>query len=899
MGYKTTYSTRYKNSTMKHNVPLYQFANVDGSELSAKPNASFRKSLKHAKRNKTSDLIEKPHKCHVCCKSFGKKFELSRHLVVHTKERRFNCEKCGKKFSQRSSLSQHVQMHNEEEALRHKCTLCGASFSQAGNLRRHVTLLHPTDVASRTVFRCPHCTCVFNSVQPLQVHMRKRHQYDSSASQSPKSKNESFPVVVENLKQQEAVTSESQQNIRNRRRLVCCSICGKAFGKCSDLLRHYRVHSGNRPFSCNRCHKNFAWKSSLKLHSEKHIREENAYNYNECSRCHLCMKQLSSTTSLRRHIKLHARSSERCATCSQLCVPQENSEVSEMNEIENEAQQLISDGNDLAVQLFGDADLQTTDVMQKGHHQSQLGNECVFDEFGMIANAYPSLVEQPSSSAVINEPRCPVCLFTFHSETALCSHLANMNIDPAHEFAVLICSICEKSFTGSTQLSEHLRTVHMKDLQLEHVQAAETVKPPAVNVTAVSDEKKHKCGVCGRAFKKPSDLQRHTRIHTGEKPFVCGVCDRAFRVKSTLYQHMKVHDDQNDSIFEVCAVCGKCYCSKSALKQHLLFAHAQHRPFKCTVDTCDQHFQSVRHRDAHVQRFHGNESTNIDNAACIAHKTDASSDLVYDSRDQFIQTAQQLAPSSKNLTTIEPSFTSAFSRPINQNEWNASTNIAIRLSPHTRSGNVLVHINVVSGIPPEDGSVVIELSMLKPLSSEGISLKIPISLPFLTSGSFMAVDAHRILMMLSKTESGTLMVPMNVSTEVTNFPVAVFGALMTTEVAFERAAFTTSCHVCSQYFMSAEESEAHFAGEDHETAELLSFTELNTNPVGNTTLNALTNQYLPSITTKHMANEVCKLCTEQFDNHEGLLLHIRRVHEGDSIDILARRDHFNRRRTLN
>uniref|UniRef100_A0A914RRE7 C2H2-type domain-containing protein n=1 Tax=Parascaris equorum TaxID=6256 RepID=A0A914RRE7_PAREQ len=163
--------------------------------------------------------------------------------------------------------------------------------------------------------------------------------------------------------------------------------------------------------------------------------------------------------------------------------------------------------------------------------------------------------------------------------------------------------------------------------------------------------------------------------------------------------------------------------------------------------------------------------------------------------------------------------------------------------------------------------------MLRPLSSGGILLKIPVSLPFLTPGSSIAVDAHRLLIMLSKTENETLVVPLNVSTEVTNCPVAVFDALPTSEVALQPTTFATSCAICSQYFLTSEESEAHFASEDHETAEVSS--------------------------SKSVPNEVCKLCLGQFENHESLLAHIRRVHERDSTDVLARRDLFTRRRTLN
>ncbi|KAK9378086.1 C2H2 finger domain transcription factor mtfA [Kockiozyma suomiensis] len=54
-----------------------------------------------------------------------------------------------------------------------------------------------------------------------------------------------------------------------------------------------------------------------------------------------------------------------------------------------------------------------------------------------------------------------------------------------------------------------------------------------------SSSDRYICGVCSRAFSRPSSLRIHSHSHTGEKPFVCGHngCGKAFSVRSNMKRH--------------------------------------------------------------------------------------------------------------------------------------------------------------------------------------------------------------------------------------------------------------------------------------------------------------------------------------------------------------------------
>lgn len=56
-----------------------------------------------------------------------------------------------------------------------------------------------------------------------------------------------------------------------------------------------------------------------------------------------------------------------------------------------------------------------------------------------------------------------------------------------------------------------------------------------------SDEAKHQCNVCGKAFKFSYNLAVHMRIHDDVKPFKCTVCNKQFTTKQWRDRHVETH----------------------------------------------------------------------------------------------------------------------------------------------------------------------------------------------------------------------------------------------------------------------------------------------------------------------------------------------------------------------
>ncbi|XP_072854829.2 zinc finger protein 236 [Pogona vitticeps] len=533
---------------------------------------------------------DKPHRCDQCPMSFNVEFNLTLHKCTHNGEDP-TCPVCNKKFSRVASLKAHIMLHEKEENL--ICSECGDEFTLQSQLALHMEE-HRQELSGSRVHICKTCKKEVETSSQLKEHVKTHYK-----------------IRVSN-------TRSYNRNIDRSGFTYSCPHCGKTFQKPSQLTRHVRIHTGERPFKCSECGKAFNQKGALQTHMIKHTGEKphacafcpaafsqkgnlqshiqrvhsevkNGPTYN-CTECSCIFKSLGS---LNTHIsKMHMSSTQNTSSATEtshittdsVAQPLTLSSVNLLQPVDNKWK---NTDNPVTSTAGHQGQQSVTDVIQQllelsepvENNQPQQSGQQLSMAVGINRDILQQALENSglssipvSANADCSESKAP----SGHDENADVQNISGHQVDSSN----------------TEQVKEQENTDKVEKKERRILKKKSQFLPGSIREE--NGIRWHICPYCSKEFKKPSDLVRHIRIHTHEKPFKCPQCFRAFAVKSTLTAHIKTHT--GIKAFK-CQYCMKCFSTSGSLKVHIRL-HTGIRPFACPH--CDKKFRTSGHRKTHI-----------------------------------------------------------------------------------------------------------------------------------------------------------------------------------------------------------------------------------------------------------------------------------------------------------
>lgn len=584
----------------KHSLPQHSAIPVGKHDhTDAKGSDSNNESMQSQECSiqKSSEMVTShTFLCRFCDKCFSSSDLLKNHVQLHGGKKPFHCLDCGKTFGRRGHLITHKNVHKR----RIQCSVCKKILPTIGDL-----LKHRQSHIKKGSLQCPDCPMQFKFpvflLRHVASHAKKETMPKTSLPDETPSKNSDDEKLKEfkeffncGICQKAFVDPEtlSEHCLMHlpKPSVSKCPVCKHDFTSRAALIRHMRLHTGEKPFPCKICGMRFHRKEPLRIHQEKckGLEEKSLSPSSTTAQTHEKCEEKTALKS-EKVLKIFA-----CSYCPHIFTMSGNLKMHEKAHLTNNLVPCLKCGKYYKKnKIYG--------------HRKYCNIKG--STSGGRFKTYRFSKELGTDIKDCLKEQCPHCSKCFQYRSYLLRHLHSHL--GKKKFA---CQKCGQKYGSQCSCEQHEALCEGVLRQHEEKQLNESEEANNIPDSAASLKKctviirengeQLKCNFCTKTFTKPRYLRRHILTHTEVKPYRCKMCENCFSRYDHLKhhqtrcrgkkQHLEVRPEQNalehvgsqakrqpqSDVFE-CSTCSKKFSKRSNLTRHVSKLHSTFKPFSC------------------------------------------------------------------------------------------------------------------------------------------------------------------------------------------------------------------------------------------------------------------------------------------------------------------------------